>query len=194
MSDSYLDWLDINWVKENSSIGDNQGLPFTDRFVCLINNSPKSDKKSGWLQLQVLSVEVPNFSLESTEIELNGARRFTINKRSDGELGITFLDTPDLSLRRFFFNWIQKSVNISEKGVVRQYMKDFISDAEIVIFPLDYKGTAKYADRFIKAFPYDISGISYNYGQSGELLKTTIKFKYMYHHITEIQSADPYTN
>lgn len=190
----YLHWLDSDWIAENSTISDNQGLPFTDRFVCLLN-APKGElTRNGWLELQVLSVEVPNINIDPIEIELNGARRFYFKGRGDSELSITFLETPDLLLRRFFYAWIQMAIDISEDGgVKRSYMSDYMPvPSEFIIFPLNYKGTARWADRFINIFPFDISGISFNFGQSGEVLKTTVKFKYMYHHITDIRNSKPY--
>jgi hypothetical protein len=196
MSDttSYLHWLDVDWIKENSTINDNQGLPFTDRFVCLLNAPGGELKKNGWLELQVMSVELPNFGIDPTEQELNGAKRFYFKGRSDSELSITFMETPDLLLRRFFYAWLQKAIDINEtSGVRRSYMNEYMpSPSEFIIFPLNYKGTASYADRFVNIFPYDISGISYNYGQAGELLKTTVKFKYMYHYMTSIKDSKPY--
>lgn len=191
---SYLHWLDSDWIKENSTISDNQGLPFTDRFVCLLNAPKGETGKNGWLELQVMSVELPNFGIDPTDLELNGAKRMYFKSRNDSELSITFLETPDLLLRRFFYNWMQKAIDISEtKGVKRGYMSEYMpSPSEFVIFPLDYNGMARWADRFVNIFPYDISGVSYNYSQAGELLKTTIKFKYMYHYITEITNSTPY--
>lgn len=195
MSDttSYLHWLNADWIKENSSIGDNQGLPFTDRFVCLLNAPKGKLRKNGWLELQVMSVELPSFNIDPAELELNGARRFYFTKRGDTELSITFLETPDLLLRRFFYTWMQLAIDASENGVKRGYMSDYMpSPSEFVIFPVDFKGTASYADRFVNVFPYDISSISYNFAQAGELLKTTVKFKYMYHYLTSIMDSTPY--
>ena len=195
MSTSYLHWLNSDWVKENSTIADNNGLPFTDRFVCLLN-APLAGgllKQNAWLELQVLAAEIPNIGIEPTELELNGAKRFFFKGRNDGELSITFLETPDLLLRRFFYTWLQLAVNVSDNGVKRKYMKEYMpTPSEFVIFPLDFAGNGMYADRFVNVFPYDISGISYNYAQAGEVIKTTVKFKYMYHYITSIENSTPY--
>ena len=195
---SYLHFLDVDWIKERSTLNDGFGLPFTNRFLTLLN-APTSGtqlKENGWLELQVLSVDVPNFNIEPTELELNGARRFYFKGRGDGELGITFLDTPNLLLRRFFLSWMKLAVDVSQVGdsknggVRRGYMNEYMpTPSEFLIFPLDFKGNAKYVDRFSNIFPYDISGISYNYAQAGEVIKTTVKFKYMYHDITPINDV-----
>lgn len=198
MSDktSYLHFLDADWIKENSaSFKNGNGLPFTNRFVCLLN-APSSNelKNNAWLELQVLSADVPNFSIEPTELELNGARRFFFKGRGDGELGITFLDTPGLLLRRFFYEWMEKAIRIDQgSGVRRGYMNEYMpSPSEFIIFPLDYEGKSTFADRFTNVFPYDISGVSYNYAQAGEVIKTTVKFKYMYHYLADIRNKKSY--
>lgn len=187
MSDeSYLQWLDINWVKENSSISNNLGLPFTDRFMCLLNIENDEGVTPGWLALQALSIEVPSFGIEPVEHELNGARRIYFKGRTDSEMSITFLERPDLPLRRFFYNWMQRAIEVNHMtGVTRNYMETYICP-NFFIFPLDYIGKATYSDSFMNVVPYEISGISYNYSQAGEVLKTVVKFKYMYHYMTQL--------
>ena len=189
-----LHFLNVDWIKYQSTLSDSQGIPLINRWVCLLN-APKGGNfsKNGWLELQVLSADVPNFGINSEELELNGARRMYFKNRNDAELGITFLETPDLLLRRFFFAWMQLAVDIDQHGTLRHYMEEYMpKPSEFLIFPLDYKGNATYCDRFINVFPYDISGISYNYAQAGEVIKTTVKFKYMFHYMTEIQNSDAY--
>ena len=190
-----LHFLNIDWIKHQSTLSDSQGLPFVNRWVCLLN-APKggSFSSNGWLELQVLSADVPNFGINPEELELNGTRRMYFKNRNDSELGITFLETPDLLLRRFFYAWMQMAIDVSEGGgVLRHYMNQYMPNpSEFLIFPLDYAGNARYCDRFINIFPYDVSGIQYNYAQAGEIIKTTVKFKYMYHHLTELSSHDAY--
>jgi hypothetical protein len=188
-------WLNVDWIKEQSTLSDNQGLPFLNRWVCLLNApSTTQTTRNGWLELQVLAAECPNFGIEPTELELNGARRFVFKGRNDSELSITFLDTPDLLLRRFFYAWMNMAITISQEvGVKRDYMKNYMPNpCEFMLFPLDYAGNGRYCDRFTHVFPYDISGISYNYAQAGEVLKTTVRFKYMYHSITSLKDSKPY--
>ena len=196
-NDSLLYWLNIDWIKNNSTLSDNKGIPLLNRFVCLLNAPSKGGTtkfaKNGWLELQVLSVDIPNFSIEPVEQELNGTKKFYFKGRGDSDLGITFLETPDLLLRRFFYAWMQMAIDISESGVKRNYMADYMpTPSEFFILPLDFMGKPRYGDRFINIFPYDISGISYNYAEAGEVIKTTVKFKYMYHHLTAWDSSKAY--
>lgn len=191
---NYLNFIDIEYFKNYSTISDDHGIPLANRFVCLLN-APKSDKfkQNGWLELQVASAELPSISIDPTELELNGAKRFFFKGRTDADLSITFYETPDLLLRRFFFSWMQDAVKVTTEGVVRHYMSEYMpSPSEFLLFPLNYKGDAYYCDRFINIFPYDISGVSYNYSRAGEIIQTTVKFKYMYHYITALNSSDNY--
>jgi hypothetical protein len=192
---SYLNFIDIEQFKQISTIGDNHGIPLSNRFVCLLN-APKNKaqfRKNGWLEFQVASCELPNISISPSELEINGAKRFYFKGRTDSDLSITFYETPDLLLRRFFFSWMSEAVNVSENGVVRNYMADYMpSPSEFLIFPLNYHGDAYYCDRFVNVFPYDVSGITYNYSRGGEVIQTTVKFKYMFHNITPLDNSDNY--
>jgi len=193
---NFIQFINIEEFKTKSTISDHHGIPLSNRFVCLMNapTNKTNLKQNGWLEFQVASVELPNIGINPVELELNGARRFNFTNRTDSELSITFYETPDLLLKRFFYSWMQEALSVSEQnGVVRKYMSEYMpSPSEFLIFPLNYNGDAYYCDRFINIFPYDISGISYNYSRGGEIIQTTVKFKYMYHHMTEIQNSDQY--
>lgn len=182
-------FLDINWFKEQSTLADNLGLPLANRFVCLLN-APKFEPflANGWLELQVIAVDCPNISIDSSEVELNGSKRFYFRGRGDGDLTITFLETPDLTLRRFFYEWIKQAVDVRPGGsVVRNYM-DTYAASEMMVAPLDYSGRAWHGDKFIKVFPTNVHDISYNYGSSNEIIKTLVTFKYVLHQIVDVTS------
>lgn len=173
----------------NSDVG---GIPFTNRFLFEIN-APASLGSNGFLEFQVISADIPNISIDPTELELNGAKRFVFKGRIDSDLGITFLDTPQLDVRRFFYRWLQMAITVSEGvGTKRSYMEDYTA-SEFSVFQLDNRGNATWGDRFINIFPYDISNISFNYAQGGEVLKTTVKFKYMYHTIVRASDKNNHT-
>lgn len=192
---SYLNFINIEEFKLKSTVNDNHGLPLANRFVCLLN-APNKDrfKNNGWLEFQVASVELPSITIDPVDVELNGARRFFFKGRTDADLSITFYETPDLLLRRFFFSWLQDAFKVDAvSGARRSYMSEYMPEpSEFLIFPLNFNGDAYYGDRFINAFPYDISGISYNYSRAGEVIQTTVKFKYTFHHITSITDATNY--
>ena len=191
----YSNFLDIETVKLESSIADNLGLPFVNRFACFLNGpSVKYDalKDNGWLEFQVMDINCSNFLLkQGGDYELNGARRFFFQNRDDSDLEITFLDTPDMIIRRFFYWWMNLAANPTMDGIRRYYMKDYVSK-EFVVVPLDYKGTGYYADKFLNVFPYEITSIPYSYSRNNEILKTTVRFKFMYHHIMQLHSSDNY--
>lgn len=193
---SYLNFIDIETFKVTSTISDNHGIPLANRFVCLLNapGTKAAFRRNGWLEFQVASVELPDITIDPTELELNGARRFFFKGRTDSDLSITFYETPDLLLRRFFFSWMQEAVQVEENtGVVRKYMEEYMPlPSEFLVFPLNYNGDAYYCDRFTNLVPYKVSGISYNYARAGEIIQTTVSFKYMYHYMTPIDKSDNY--
>lgn len=191
---NYQQFLNIDLIKNQSSIADNLGIPTLNRFVCLLNAPPKNSLLSdnGFLEFQVIRVDCPNIGIEpGSELELNGVRRFWFKGRNDADLSVTFLETPDLVLRRFFFAWMQLAVNVSSEGALRGYLEEYIAK-EFLIFPLDQSGRGHYNDKFINIFPYDINSINYDYGRDNEIIETTVKFKYMFHYINKINQSDNY--
>ena len=177
----YRDYIDIDKFVSNAKIGD--GLPFINRFVCLLT---KGTDKTEIHAFHVLSCDVPNFTIGVNEIELFGERRFNFTKREDSDLAITYLETPDLYLRSMFYEWMKLAVNITTDGtIIRQYPDKVHQNSIVKIFPLNNNGEAINCDKFEHLIPYDISGISYNYADT-EIIKTTVKFKYKYHHLTTL--------
>lgn len=188
-------FLNIDAYKNNSTLSDNLGVPLLNRYVCLLNAPTQSSgifSKNGWLELQVLSVDCPALTVDFAEFELNGVKRFYGKGLTHDDLQITFLETPDLSLRRFFYAWQSLAVKASStEGTTRLYQDQFTCK-ELKIAPLDFEGKAYYADRFIGAFPTRIADINYNYGTSGEMLKTIVTFKYEFHDVVAMDNSDSY--
>lgn len=183
-------FLDIDQFINNTTLSDNLGVPLVNRFVCLLN-APKfggDSDKNGWLEFQVLSVDCPGISIETNTMDLNGVQRFNFKGRSYDDLMITFMETSELTLRNFFFQWMNKAVNVTDSGVKRSYLNDIVA-SNFVVAPLDFKGVVRRVDRFEKVFPIKIQDINYNYGTAGEMVKTTVTFKYMFHRIDNIDSS-----
>ena len=194
----YHQFLDVDIIKTQSSIADNLGIPTLNRFVCLLNGPPTGSKygrllnDNGFLEFQVTKVDCPNIGIEpGSDLELNGVRRFWFKGRNDADLSISFLDTPDLLLRRFFYAWLQMAVEVSTAGALRGYLEEYVAK-EFLVFPLDQYGHGHYSDKFTEIFPYDISSINYDYGRDNEIIETTVKFKFLFHYINKIQSSDNY--
>lgn len=197
----FKNFLDIDWVAEQSTLANNLGIPLSNRFVCLLN-APKilTDgavntqgaqlSKNGWLEIQVISVDCPDISLESAELELDGKKRFYFKGRSDGDLTIGFLESPDLIVRRFFYTWMQYALDVQDKGkVVRHYMNEFTA-SDMIVAPLDFNGQAHYGDRFLKVFPVKINSLQYNYSNDNDVIKTEVTFKYVIHRVVSMPGMD----
>ena len=181
-------FLNIDWVAEQSTLANNLGIPLSNRFACLLNAPPAIPelKNNGWLEIQVVSVDCPDISLETSDIELDGKKRFYFKGRSDGDLSISFLESPDLLIRRFFYAWMKYALNINEMGgVIRHYMDEFTA-SDMIVAPLDFEGKAHYGDRFLKVFPVKIDSMSYDYSADNAILKTTVSFKYVLHQVVNM--------
>lgn len=179
--------LDINEFKNRSTIYDNLGIPLSNRFACLLN-APKISKfkSNGWLEFQVLSVDCPGITLDTQKMELNGVNRYYFKGRSHDSLQISFLETSELTLRDFFYQWMQQAVNINlDGGVTRGYLEDIVAP-DFAIMPLDFSGVARRVDRFRKVFPTKIQDMNYNYGSAGEVIKTTVTFEYYFHSVETV--------
>jgi len=189
-------FLDINKYKNNSTLSDNLGLPFVNRYICLLNAPSKTSgefSNNGWLEMQVLSVDCPSLGVDFGEMEMDGVRRFYSKTTANDDLQITFLETPDLSLRRFFYAWLNLAVRTDNQGnSTRRLYQDQYTCKELKVAPLDFEGKAYYADRFLQTFPYKIQDINYNYGTSNEIIKTTVSFKYVFHDIVSMTNKDGY--
>lgn len=190
------DFLDIKYFFENSLIG-YSGLSSVNRFMCNFNKipldfineakvinmayPPSIDKT---LRLHVLDVTCPSINLsEGQNIELNGSKRFYFKERNDSDLKITFLDTPDLTVRTFFYSWIQAIANITtDKGVKRKYLNQYTAQS-IELMPLNHYSNPIQGDYFENVCPFNIDMLNYSY-ERHDIIKTSVEFKYMFHKIS----------
>jgi hypothetical protein len=183
--DNYLHFINIERAIQEVYAFQTEGLPFINRFACELF-VPGLDLTG--IPFQVLSADVPTFAFSSNDTELFGQNRFNFKSREDGDLGITFMETPSLRMRLAFYQWMNDFLQVNNNGTVTRSYPD--SQANMIIYPIDSFGNSKIVDRFIGVVPYEISGIPYTYSDT-ELIKTTVKFKYKYHHLTTHKSSSP---
>lgn len=185
MAKDFNKYLNIEYFKSNSSLYDNLGIPLTNRYACLLTPPPNLSNSAS-LDFQVLEVNCPSISLETGVMQLNGVNRYYFKSREHDDLSITFLETSDLLLRDYFYQWIALGVDINDTGgVSRGYLED-ITAPSFSIMPLDQTGRATKSDIFESVFPTRIQDINYNYSTSGDIIKTVVTFKYLFHFIDTI--------
>jgi len=183
----FKNFLDIEDKKKSSTIYDNLGIPLTNRFACLLN-APKKVKfqGNGWLEFQVMSVDCPGIAIDTVQQELNGMNRYAFKSRQHDALSITFLETSELTLRDFFYQWMKDCYDVkSTGGVRRDYLQPNMA-SNFAIIPLDFIGKGRRVDRFRDVFPTKIQDINYNYAQAGDIVKTTVTFQYMWHGVETV--------
>lgn len=161
------------------------GLLRSNRFVVGVKCGKKlfSLSKSGeeTLLWNATNVSCPGIDVEFGDGELNGVRRHYMKTRSDSDLSITFLETPDLEIRRLFNQWIDAGVRIGDDGnsVRRNYISDIYG--QVTVAPLTVMGNTYYHDVFTNCFPYSVNNLEYDIAAENGILKTEVKFKFGVH-------------
>lgn len=183
MSMDLRHFLNINKFLENSVIGTktNAGILRQNKFMCLLHAPSKympQLKDNGWLEWNVLSVDCPNISVSTEFVEVNSHIHYYLKSREDSDLSITFIDDANLSLRNFFYTWINEGFN--HKKMARSYIDDCCAE-DMLVIPLSHDGIGKMCDKFEKVFPYEINSLDYDFASEDAYLKTTVKFKYRFH-------------
>lgn len=186
----WLNFLDVDKFIENSALQDGNGLLRPNRFLCLLN-APKIPMlgDNGWLEWQVLSVSCPNIGLDTESMEVNSWPHYYLKTRNDTDFTITFLETAEMTVRTFFYSWMNYGFN--QMSGRRSYIDD-VEAKEMKVIPLNWKGEGIKADCFYGVFPIDISGIEYDFGTDDTMLKTTVKFRFMFHTVEWTSSRDNY--
>jgi len=175
-------FLDINKFLQNSVIGTatNTSVLRQNRFMCLLNSPPGMAElaKNGWLEWNVLSVDCPNISVSTEFVEVNSHIHYYLKSREDSDLSITFYEDANLSLRNFFYTWINKGFD--HINMNREYI-DTVCAEDMIVMPLNQEGKSKMCDRFLKVFPYEINSLDSDVSSEDAMLKTVVIFKYRFH-------------
>ena len=104
-----------------------------------------------------------------------------MGERNDGDLSITFFDSPTLIMRRFFNTWMRAIYDPATKR--RNYPADVWSD-EFKIHPIMPNGeVSKYGDLFLRVIPVDIGDINYDIADDNSIHRTTVRFVYSVHDV-----------
>lgn len=139
------------------------------------------DSISDILSYNALSVSCPDITVDVGEYEINAWRQFYLKTRLDGDLTITWLETSEYKIRRFFNAWIKIGYNNVTRQ--RQYINTICAHS-VKIFPLGPNGETTFCDRFETVFPFAINSLEYNVANDNTLLYTECRFKYKFHELT----------
>ena len=177
----------------NSTLQDKYGILRQSRFVCLLNAPEKLAgqfkdlKGNGWLEWQVLAVSCPDVMISTQEMEINGWPRYYLETRRDADLSITFMESSNLIVRTFFYAWMNAGYN--QIKMHRNYIED-VEAKEMKIIPITHDNRGVRADVFRGVFPYQINNLDYNMESGEGILKTEVKFKYLFHTLENINSSE----
>jgi len=184
--ENWLHFTHIDNFANRSSLYDGQGILRPNRFVCLLNAPPMEGlTHNGWLEWQVMNFNCPSIAVDLDSMEINSWPHYYIKGRTDTEFEITFLESADLTLRYFFYSWMNQGFN--QITGIRRYIKDVQADV-MKVMPLNFQGESVRADCFYGVFPIEINSLDYDMAAEDTLLKTNVKFKYIFH---TVESVDP---
>jgi hypothetical protein len=116
--------------------------------------------------------------------EVDMIPRYYFENWDFADLSVSFLESADLTVRQYFFNWMNRALNIDTYN--RQYF-DAVKAASFKIYPLDNAGNAVVCDSFYDIVPYEVSTIEYDMAdEGGSVALTTVKFNYMKHKVEQL--------
>lgn len=137
------------------------------------------------LTYNVLSISCPQISMDLGNAEINTWFKYYYKGRTDSDLSISFLESSDLEIRRFFESWIRLGFDPITK--IRKYIDDISKGTSIILYPLGNNTNPEYAEIFEEIFPYEINNLEFNYSEDNSILKTEVKFKFIFHYIEKVR-------
>lgn len=152
----------------------------------LFNNNEISD--GGWgtdfLSWNIFKIDCPalRIGIEAKEVDMRP--RYYFKNWEYDDLSVSFLESSDLKMRHFFFEWMECA--LTARSYARSYYDDVMSPW-FIIYPLNFRGQAERYEIFRELVPFDISSINYDVSDNGEqVMLTTVKFKYTSHEVLSL--------
>lgn len=152
------------------------------RFVGIMDMGTKTsigyDESFIW---NIMKITCPGFKIGVDSKEVDMIPRYYFKNYEIDDLSISYLETSDLMMRKFFHNWLNKILNMHSYD--RKYFNDICANT-FKIFPLNEHNLITSCDVFEEVVPYDINYIDFDVSEGGENLSlTTVKFKYVRHYM-----------
>lgn len=132
------------------------------------------------LKWNCLAASCPNIGVELQQTNVNARNRFLYKLRTDADISLQFLETSDLLLRRFFNDWLKLAYDPQTMGRIYPVA---VKANRMEIRPLSQDGTSVAFDVFEDVYPYEINNLDYNHGSEDTLLRTEVKFKFVFHDV-----------
>ena len=158
------------------------------------NNNEMVGEGSGgygndFLSWNCFKINCPELRLGIEAKEVDMIPRYYAKNLEYDDLAISYLETSDLKVRHFFFEWMHGLIDVST--FERQYYDD-VKSPWCVIYPLNYQGQVERFDIFRDLVPFSVSSVDYDVSdENSQVVLTTVKFKYFRHEILTLPN-DPY--
>lgn len=138
------------------------------------------------LRWHAFAVNVSGIELQTEEMDIQEIKRYYLKNRTDDDLQISFLESADLKIRKFFYDYLDKyglHFNATNQTYRRNFVDEYyISKIEVVPYFRDGKPSKTY-DVFEKCLLYKISDLNFDLSNEDQLVRTDINFKFKFHKI-----------
>ena len=177
-------YTDINQFVAHSFLGDGSGahragILRLNRFVGLL--SVNAEEFLAW---NIFKISCPAITLGVKSSEVDMIPRYYFENWEFSDLTVSFIESADLAIRQYFFNRMNRCLNIDTYD--RQYF-DTTKISSFKIYPLDNAGNAVVCDSFYDLVPFNISVIDYDMAdEGGTVALTTVSFKYVKHKVEKV--------
>lgn len=136
------------------------------------------------LSWNMFQVNCPAMKLGIETKEIDTIPRYFIKNWELEDLTISFIESADLKILSFFYEWM-RILGLDSITYNRNYFNDIVSPS-FKIYPLDNNNIGKVFHEFREVMPFSISNYDFNLsGTDDDVVMTTISFKYRTHSINE---------
>lgn len=157
----------------------------TNRFVAVI--SPPNSLPNGvanFRDIEIESAEIPGISLMTSEVKYDQSPTILIpyQRNPQGQATLTIrLDEKHL-FRKYINEWLEFIIRTPEnKSSAFGYSKEFYSEyvGSVGIYQLDLHGKITSGVTLLNAFPINIDGLRYDWGDYDQFHRMSVTFSYL---------------
>lgn len=189
---NYKKFLDIDEFISKSAFNSSKGVARAHRFFIRMNlngtiNSLGNDLDNifDYLQWSIYDVSLPgvNMNVNFTTVAQH-PRHYAVD-RQDQDLQISFIESSDMVIKRFFERWIKLQWNpiTGQRNLPTTYLGE-----ELDVVTLTPLGEVGCVDRFRDFFPFSITDYDLGVDKYDHIL-TKVNFKFRSHVVGDINEV-----
>lgn len=172
-------------LRLNRFIGVMHGVKDFKKMDSTANNEiSKPGLGTDFLSWNIFKIDCPSLHIDIDTREVDMIPRHYHKNWTYDDLSVSFIESSDLKIRHFFFEWM--NIILNAKDYNRQYYNSIMAD-DFRIYPINFQGQAERYEIFRQVTPFDVNSINFDVSDSGDQVALTIvKFKYIGHEILSL--------